>query len=284
MPNTINLSKQYTALVDEVYKLASVTGNLTAPDGIVRAGSTAKTVVYPQIKTSGLGDYDRNTGYTDNSVSVDWVEAPYNYDRGTRISVDVMDNQETMNVAFGQAASDLIRRHAAPEGDAFVFAKLSEKAGTIASADIEKTTILDALYDGTVAMDEKEVPLEGRILYITPTLHKMIQRLDTTVSREILANFASVIEVPQNRFYTSITLDKQDGFTFTKGGFKINFMIADPKAVIKQDKHIVGDRIPAAQNPKADADIYKYRRYSIVDVFANKHDGIYLNHVSTAVA
>ena len=31
--------------------------------------------------------------------------AAFNYDRGTKISVDVMDNVETSNLAFGMAGS-----------------------------------------------------------------------------------------------------------------------------------------------------------------------------------
>ena len=55
-------------------------------------------------------------------------------------------------------------------------------------------------------------------------------------------------------------------------------MIVHKPAVIKYDKHTVSDIIPASSNPDADADISKYRKYGIVDVFQNKVAGIYLSH------
>ena len=50
--------------MDEVYKLASVTGDLNADATMVRAGANAKEIIYPQISVKGLGNYDRNGGYT----------------------------------------------------------------------------------------------------------------------------------------------------------------------------------------------------------------------------
>ena len=60
-------------------------------------------------------------------------------------------------------------------------------------------------------------------------------------------------------------------------GKDINFMIVHKPAVIKFDKHTVSDIIPASANPSADADIAKYRKYGIVDVYQNKVAGIYLS-------
>ena len=58
----------------------------------------------------------------------------------------------------------------------------------------------------------------------------------------------------------------------------INFMIIHKPAIIKYDKHIVSGIIPASANPNEDADILKYRKYGIVDVYKNKLAGIYLSH------
>ena len=89
--------------MDEVYKLASVTGDLNADATMVRAGANAKEIIYPQISVKGLGNYDRNSGYTGNSVKLEWKTATFDYDRGTKISVDTQDNAESMNIAFGMA-------------------------------------------------------------------------------------------------------------------------------------------------------------------------------------
>ena len=125
MANTIVLAKNYVPLLDEVYKRESVTADLTGDPAMARAGANASEIVYPQIAVTGLGDYNRNSGYTQGTVDFKWVSTKYNYDRGAKLSVDAMDNQETYNLAFGMAGAELMRTRVAPEADAFTFATLA---------------------------------------------------------------------------------------------------------------------------------------------------------------
>ena len=288
MANTIALAKNYTSILDEVYCNASVTADLTSDNTMVRAGANANEIIYPQISVSGLGDYSRNSGYTDGSVNLEWITAKFNYDRGTKISVDVMDNEESRDIAFTMAGSELMRTKVAPEADAFVFATLAgiegiSKATPATYADA--TEFLNALIVAKNKMDEDEMPEEGRILYATPTLMNGVMALDTTKSREILNSFTVKKKVPQSRFYTAIDLldgkspsEEAGHYKKATEGKDINFMIVHKPAVIKFDKHTVSDIIPASANPSADADIAKYRKYGIVDVYQNKVAGIYLSH------
>ena len=287
MANTIALAKNYTSILDEVYQNASVTADLTSDNTMVRAGANANEIVYPQISVSGLGDYSRNSGYTDGSVNLEWITSKFNYDRGTKISVDVMDNEESRDIAFTMAGSELMRTKVAPEADAFVFATLAGTAGISKATPAtytDATEFLNALIVAKNKMDEDEVPEEGRILYATPTLMNGVMALDTTKSREILNSFTVKKKVPQSRFYTAIDLldgkspsEEAGHYKKATEGKDINFMIIHKPAVIKFDKHTVSDIIPASANPSADADIAKYRKYGIVDVFKNKVAGIYLS-------
>lgn len=287
MPNTIALAKNYTSILDEVYMNASVTADLTSDSSMVKAGANANEIVYPQISVSGLGDYSRNSGYTEGSVNLEWKTAQFNYDRGTKISVDVMDNEESRDIAFTMAGSELMRTKVAPEADAFTFATLAgiegiSKAPAVTYADA--TAFLAGLIEGKNKMDEDEVPEEGRILYATPSLLNGVMALDTTKSREVLASFSAIKKVPQSRFYTAIDLlsgkDGEEAGHYKKAaaGKDINFMIVHKPAVVKFDKHTASPIIPADMNPDADSDISKYRKYGIVDVFKNKVAGIYLSH------
>lgn len=65
-------------------------------------------------------------------------------------------------------------------------------------------------------MDEDEVSTENRILFITPTLKGMIDDLDTTKSKKVLERFATIIEVPQTRMYTAVTLMMENKIMDTK--------------------------------------------------------------------
>lgn len=289
MPNTIVLAKGYTDLLDEVYRGASVTADLTSDPSLIRQGANVNEILYPQIDVSGLGDYNRNSGYTDGAVNVQWKSATFNYDRGTKISVDTMDNQETFDIAFGAVGGALQREKVAPEADAFTFATLagmeniSVATGTLDGAE----AFLAALLTAKNKMDEDEVPEEGRILYATPTLLNGVMALDTTKSREVLNAFSIRKKVPQSRFYTAIDLldGKSSGeelghYRKATAGKDINFMIVHKPAVLKWDKHTVSSVISPDNNPDSDAYIAKYRKYGIVDVYANKRAGIYLHHKS----
>lgn len=288
MPNTIVLAKNYVPLLDEVYQKESVTADLTGDPAMARAGANANEIVYPQISVTSLGDYNRNSGYTQGTVDFKWQTAKYNYDRGAKLSVDAMDNQETYNLAFGMAGAELMRTKVAPEADAFTFATLAGIDG-ISKGDAktlaDAKAFLEELLLAKNEMDNNEVPEEGRILYATADLLNGLMMLDTYKSKEILSHFAIKKAVPQGRFYTAIDLldGKSSGeeaghYKKAESGKEINFMIIHKPAIIKHDKHVVSNVIPAAANPDADADIVKYRKYGLVDVYKNKVAGIYLSH------
>lgn len=286
MPNTIQLAKNYTALLDQVYQAASVVGDLNTSPEMSRAGANANEIVYPQISVTGLGDYNRNSGYTTGAVDFKWKTATFNYDRGTKISVDVMDNEETSNLAFGMAGAELMRTKAAPEGDAFFFATVASFSGisTETGAITTAEQFLDALLTAWSRMDDDEVPQEDRYLYARSSLLNSVMSLDSYKSKEILNKFAVKKPVPSARFYTDIEM--LDGKTAGEelGHYKksadaaaIDFMIIHKPALIKFDKHVANDIIPASMNADADADILKYRKYAMVDGYQNKRAGIYLH-------
>lgn len=288
MPNSIALAKNYTALLDEVYRNASVTADLISDASMMRAGANANEILYPQIEVTGLGDYSRNSGYTDGTVSVVWKTTTFNYDRGTKIMVDTMDDQETFNIAFGMAGATLQRDKVAPEADAFTFATLAGIEGISkapAATYADASAFLAALLEAKNVMDEDEVPEESRLLYATPTLLNSVMDLDTTKSREILSTFAVKKSVPQSRFYTAINLldgktvgEELGHYKKADDGKDINFMIIHKPAIIKFDKHTASSIISPDNNPNADGYISKYRKYGLVDVYKNKVAGIYLSH------
>lgn len=289
MPNQITLPQGIQTILDEVYRQAACTSVLDSAPSQVRPTQNVHEFCYPQMEVGGLGDYDRASGYTSNSgVSLVWKTVAADYDRGTKIMVDAMDNQESFDLAFGQAANILLREHVAPEGDAFTFAKIAALTGITNNTDSIQggAQFLEAILTATTEMDENEVPDEQRYLFTTSTLLKSVKALDTTKSREALDGFAGIIKVPRGRFNTAIDLlSGRDGDEIA-GGWKpselskpINFLIVHKPALIKFDRHIAGPTVISAdQNPDADADIVKYRKYGVVDGYENKRAGIYLSH------
>lgn len=285
--NAIALAKNYISILDEVYKNASVTADLTSDASMMRESANVNEVLYPQIEVGGLGDYDRNSGYTSAGVKLGWKTARFNYDRGAKLEVDVMDNQESMNLAFTRAGAELQRTRVAPEADAFTFATICGFEGITLKEEAFANAVdfLSALIEAKNTMDEDEVPEEGRILYTTPTLLNGVMALDTTKSREILSAFTVKKKVPQSRFYTAIDLldgkspsEEAGHYKKAAGAKDVNFMIIHRPAIIKFDKHVASDVIPASLNADADGDILKYRKYGLVDYYKNKAAGFYVSH------
>ena len=68
--NTITMFKKYVPLLDEAYKLASLTSVLDGPDDLAREGANAGEIVVPDMVLQGLVGYSRANGYTDGTVTL----------------------------------------------------------------------------------------------------------------------------------------------------------------------------------------------------------------------
>jgi hypothetical protein len=289
MANTIALAKKYVPMLDEVYKRASLTADMESDASLAREGANTNEIVIPKISMDGLADYNRNSGYVSGNVSLTWETVKFNYERGRMFTVDAMDDEETMSIAFGRLAGEFIRTRVAPELDAFRFATLAGIEGiskvSAGAALSDGAAVISALRAATNKMDEDEVSLENRLLYITPTLYGMIQDLDTIKSKEVLGRFSKIIQVPQTRFYTAIDLkdgttsgEETGGYTKSETAKDINFLAVEKSAVLQFTKHAVPKIITPEQNQNADAWKYGYRNYGLIDVYENKVSGIYLHH------
>lgn len=289
MANSITLAKNYIALLDEVYKQASLTSDLLSDSATMRAGANANEILIPKLSMDGLADYSRNSGYVKGDVTLVWETVQFNYDRGRLFEVDTMDDEESVKLAFGRLSAEFVRTKVVPEDDAFTFATLCGINGIskVAAGEtlVDGAAVMGAIKAAIDKMDEDEVPQESRYLYITPTNLSAVKAMDTTKSRELLDGFAKIQKVPQSRFYTAIDLydgttggEGIGGFIKATAGKDINFMVVHKPAVMKYWKHTAGNIIPPADNQTSDAYIQKYRKYGLVDAYENKVAGIYLHH------
>ncbi|MBS5865382.1 MAG: hypothetical protein KIC37_03390 [Coriobacteriaceae bacterium] len=131
-----------------------------------------------------------------------------------RLLVDVMDVEKAGILdCFMEAGSELQRTQIAPEGDAYAFAQIASHTGvTLVEEDLSTATaknILGNLRDVTNTMDKAEVSTGSRILFITPMLRGTLDDFslaNPNRSNAVLSRFSRIVEVPQTRFYTHITL------------------------------------------------------------------------------
>ena len=278
MANNITLRKEMVTILDEVFKNASLTSVLDTNTDLVRAGANAKEIMIPKIGMDGLADYNRNTGYADGNVTLEYETKTFAYDRGRKFVVDRLDNEESGDLAFGKLAGEFIRTRVVPEVDAYRLCTYAKKAG---KAKVETLTtgkqVVTALREATNAMDEAEVPQEGRILFITPSIISMVEDMDTKASREVLGRFSQIIRVPQSRMNMNVQLTA-NGFTVESGN-EINFLAVVPQAVLQIPKHAIPKVKMADDNIDMDADVYTYRTYQMAETLDNKTAGIYVSKV-----
>lgn len=302
MANSITLAQTYLPLLDEVYKASSKTAMLDSTKVQIENGNTVKV-----FKTSmdGMGDYDRGTGFVKGDVTGTWETMTLSKDRGRSFVVDRMDNEETIGMAFGTLAGEFIRTRVAPEIDAYTFAKLCGvtgiDTGTAASITIGTTDVPALVDEAERSMNENEVPVEGRILFISETAYaglrsKIVRTVLNDVkgvNREIETyDGMQIVRVPQNRFYTAITLhdgkttgQTDGGYVGTVGtGYPINFMVIHPSAVCKVVKHVLPRIFTPDQYQDADAWKFDYRVYHDTFAYENKVKGIYLHRSDEALA
>lgn len=291
MPNnSIEKFKAYIPLLDEVYKLASLTSVLDGAPELARQGANADELIIPKISMDGLANYSRNSGYVGGDVTMTNETVKCNFDRGRMFNVDTLDNQETAGMAYGRLASEFIRTKVVPELDAFRMATYAQVSGistTDAAVLSTGATVIAAIRAAVNAFDEDEVPADQRYLFITPTLIQLVDDMDTTKSKKVLENL-NVVKIPQSRFYTKIL--QKDGLTSgqERGGFAkhsdgkdINFMLIHKPALIQYQKHVSQKIITPEQNQDSDGWKFGYRNVGIADVCENKVAGIYLHKSTT---
>lgn len=291
MANSIAYTKNYTSILDEVYKRAACSTCLNSPRRMARAGRNAKEIMIPKIEVSGLGDYTRNVGYKTGSITYEFETKTFNYDRGIKLLADVMDVEEAGVLdCFVAAGSELQRTQVAPEADAFTFAEIAGHDGVEPAeedfADAEAADVLASLRAATNEMDEAEVATASRILFITPTLKGVLDDFslaNPARSNRVLERFSRIVEVPQTRFYSAIALNSGDadqfGYAKAASAADINYMVVERSAVIKFDKHVASRVFSPDELENLDSYMMKYRKYGIVELLDNKLDGV---HVSCA--
>lgn len=281
MPNKIEIAKKYIPTLDKIYKLGSLTSILDGNPELAKEGANAGELLVAKIKVDDMADYDKTKGYTDGDVTLEWETIKADYDRGRMFTVDNVENKDSADLAFGQLANEFIRTKVTPEVDAWRLSKyanaknIGKANGALATGD----AVVKALRSAVTAMDEKEVPAEGRILFITPTLKGLVDDLDTNKSRAVMDKFAKVVEVPVSRFDAGITLKKEGGIEKKKAN-ALNFMVIHPSATIQYPKHVAPKIVTPEQNQNADAWKFGYRLVGVCQVYENKTDGIYVHSTS----
>ena len=264
MPNSIALVTKYLPLVDEVYKRELTSAILDADAGLIRDTADARTVLIANIATTGLGDYGRNSGYPAGSVTVTWESHTFQYDRGTKLAIDAMDDEETFRITFAESINQLIRVEIAPEFDAIRYSTYAQAAKHGAKETITSSNVVASIDAGVLALLNEEVSMEDMIIFCAPAVYQAVKASDKFM-RPLEPgwspdrNFATydnipVIMVPQGRFYSAIGLNDgttagqtDGGYTTSKSGTEVTIGTGDgtEKNFVLDPDDFPGDKLPA---------------------------------------
>ena len=292
MAQSIDLVTKFQPILDEVYKTAAVSSILDSPSIPVDFAG-ANVVKIFKTDPIGLGTYSRSAGYPAGQMVGTWETLTLATERGREFGIDRMDNEESLGMAFGTLAGEFMRTEVTPEIDAYRFAKYASWSGiqTVAGATLSSSTVLAAIDAAQAALDTYEVPAERRLLFVSPSVARMISAAVT----RMLGNEASVDRrvnsldgtpihvVPSGRFYTVCTLDAGaavDAGGFSNGGVGINFMLIDPSAVIQVLKHANLKIFDPDVNQSKDMYKVQYRLYHDAFVRDNYVKGVYLHKLA----
>ena len=293
--NSMSLVTKFVPFLDEVYKRESLSSVLdTANERVNWIG--AQTAKVFKIDVDGLGDYSRNAGFVPGSSDGTWEPLTIEKDRGRSFTIDTMDNDETLGMAISATLGQFERVSVVPEIDSYRFSKYAAGAGTTVTATLSNSDDIPGLITTAQAtMDDKEVPYEGRILFVNPTIYGYLKNDITRyvtnevrdVNREVeMYDGMRIIRVPSGRFNTVTTLAQPTEASSTGGysvsGVDINFMIIHPSAVLQVIKHQIPRLFSPEVNQEADAWKLNYRVYHDCWVLANKTYGIYVHKKAAA--
>ena len=234
----INLVTRYLPYVDEIFTKVSKKSLLTNQDINWPGAHTEK--VY-KVTTSAMQDYSRNPspGFTGSrygtvqDLDATTEEFTLKKDRSFTFAIDKLDKDETGNVLNGASALARQQRQVViPEVDTYVYSVMTTGAGHKPDpVTLTEENIYTEILKAGNALDNADVPEDGRQLVVTPDVFVLMKRckdiiMETNIGNDlrlkgVIANLdgANVIKVPAAR------LPKNFGF-----------MLAHPVATVAPTK------------------------------------------------
>lgn len=281
MPQTIDYATKYNGFVDERFKESAKS------NGVVNQNfdwTGAKTVAVYDISTSAMNDYARVGAIpsasrygTIEDLNAVKQEMTLTKDRSFTFVIDKMQADETANALnAGTALARQLREKVIPEIDKYRFDKMATLAGDSATSVISKTTIYNDILAGTEALDDAEVPVDGRQLIVTPAIFKLMKEssdiiMETEIGMEArergvvaMIDGMEVLKVPSSRFGTA----------------NFGFMIAHPVATVAPVK--LAEYRTHQDPPGVSGTLVEGRVYYDAFVLNNKADAIYVHINKTA--
>lgn len=260
----------------------------------------AQTIKVPTLSVSGYKDHTRGGAYNRGTIANGWIPMKLEFDRDIEFAVDPMDIDETnLVVEMANIQNTFEEEQAIPEKDCYRYSKLRAEAAAhtadgakIDTTELDKSNILEYFDEQMARMDDESVPQEGRLMYITSTVNKLLKEaegLTRTISvsapASINRNVHSIddvqkIIVPSARLKTAY--DFTEGAVPAESAKQINMILVHPTCVISRDKYsYIKLFTPGTDSRTADNYIYQNRYYSDTFIVEKKAPGLFINEAAS---
>ena len=253
----------------------------------------ANTIKIPFIGLSGYKFHKRDGGFNRAAVRNDNMVKTLSHDRDIEFFVDTMDVDETNQVLAATNLTNVFEtEHAIPELDAYriskIFQEYTQLGNTASTEALTSANILSVYDDFMQEMDENEVPTEGRVLFITPEVNKLLSQTEgvsrfmnavttkSRINRTIrMLDEVEIVVVPKSRMKTQYNFE--DGFVPTANARQINMLLVHPSSVIACNKHSYIKLWAPGSHTLGDGYLYQNRQYSDLFVIDTRDKGIAIN-------
>ena len=253
----------------------------------------AQTIKLPRMTVSGYKDHTRSIGFNAGTLANDWEAKKLAHDRDIEFWVDPMDIDEsnlTLSVANIQNVFET--EQAIPEKDSYRFSKLHAEltsyGGRIDNTVISAANFLEAFDTEMSFMDEAGVPEEGRILYVTPTMNKIVKEAQgisrsvtvvtpVSINRKVHSlDDVTIKMVPSARMKTKYNFT--EGCVAAEDAKQINWILIHPSCVVCRDKYsYIKLFTPGTDSRTADGYLYQNRNYGDLFLLEKKIEGCSMN-------
>lgn len=258
----------------------------------------AQTIKLPKITVSGYKDHNRSSmGFNTGTIANDWEPKKLTHDRDIEFALDPMDIDETnLTLEMANIQNVFETEQAIPERDSYRYSKLYAEAKTYAAdgAVIDNTAlttanILDWFDTQMEKMDDSGVPSEGRLLYVTPAINKLLKNAEGLtrnvdvnsnngrVDRRVYSlDDVTIVKVPSARFKTKY--DFTNGCVPAADAKQINMILIHPSCQVTRNKYsYIKVFTPGTDSRTADKYVFQNRNFGDTFLIQNKACGIAIN-------
>lgn len=299
--NTLEYAKIFQTELDKQVAANATSGWMEANAGQVKY-SGGREIKIPKMSLNGLGDYDRDDGYAQGSVTLEFQTKEMTQDRGRKFQLDAMDVDETNFVTTATSVmGEFQRLKVIPEIDAYRYSSIISGATTKSRVTASYTPDVDTIMQKLLA-DIAEVEDIAGETQLVITMNSRVASL-LGQSKEFVRNVSSdtfkagefnqkvrfldnnpILRAPSGLmksaylFKDGTTAEQTDGgFSAAEGALQANWIICARRVPIAISKTDVMRIFDPMTNQKANAWQMDYRKYHDLFIMDNAYDLVWVN-------